>query len=260
MSSPSLKETQEWMRERIRPAGRPGGAGDTLLNPQRDTPGEERLSVYAGGYYARIRQSLGEVYGAVRHILGSKVFGETSDAYAQSQPSHEYNITQAGRLFPEFLSRAPISQRLPFLPDLARLEWTVCESFHAFDQSPVDPQRFAALSMEAWGKARLILQPSVRLASSAWPILDLWQARTQPREAINVDLVNRPQRVLIFRKGVEVFCRLIDEPQRELLRRLQSGEPLGAACAAAFMDDPSTISTWFSSWTSDGLFQGIETG
>ena len=257
MREPSLQDLQRWMKSRILPRGAAtSGAPLDVLNPQRGTPGTERLAVYAGGYVARIRQSLAEVYEAVRHVLGEYAFSELAHGYAERYPSHDFNLSLAGRHLPEFLADHPLTSKLPFLPDLARLEWLVRQAFHAFDEPTLDPRRLAQIPLDDWDQARLVFRPSVGLVASAWPILDIWAARARAHSEISIDLVNRPQRVLVFRQQLEVRCELLDERQHALLEGLLAGHPLGAVLAALASpsgDQPLPLTAWFSRWSSLGL-------
>jgi hypothetical protein len=238
MSEPSLRQVQQLLRAAIRSPER-RAAGDALhhlaafLNPQRGVAGTARLAVYAEGLIARTRQALAEVYAAVHHVLGERAFTELARAYAHDRASADYNLSCVGRDLPEFLRAWPRTQRLPFLPDVAQLEWRVNQAFHAVEQPPQDPRDLHSLSREQWGQARLIFQPSVSAVASDWPILDIWAARATPRGQINIDLVNRPQRVLIFRQGLEVRCELLDWLQHALLAGLLAGRPLEAVCREA---------------------------
>jgi len=262
MTDPSLRELQRWMQSRIRPSAAGGsGAALEVLNPQRGVPGTERLAVYAGGYVARIRQALAEVYEAIHHVVGERAFTELSHGYAQRHPSHEHNLSLAGRHLPAFLAEWPLTARLPFLPDLARLEWAVCRAFHAFEQPPLDVGRLSGLPLEAWDRARIVFQPSVGVVASAWPILDLWAARTTPRSAITIDLVDRPQRVLVFRQQLQVRCELVDERRCAVLEGLLAGRTLGAVCAALAAQagqEAPPLAEWFAGWAARGLIIGCE--
>ncbi len=264
MSAPSLHEVQRWVKARIRPQGTASAttmpAG--LLNAQRGTPGEERLAVYADGYVTRMREALAEVYEAVHHVLGDRPFHALAHAYAARHPSHDYNLSVAGRHLPTFLGQWPQTERLPFLPDLARLEWAISEAVHAFDERPLDPQRLDAVPLGAWDRRRLVLQPSVRLLSSAWPIVDIWQARTQPREQVNIDLVDHPQRVLVFRYELQARCMVVDARQYAVLEGLVAGRALGEVCGAlarAAGEESLPLADWFADWAKHGLFRDVAT-
>jgi hypothetical protein len=246
------------MKSRIRPAQPAGRAAEEWLNPQRGTPPAERLSVYAGGYLARTREALAEVYEAVRFVLGESAFTELSHAYAARHPSHDSNLSFAGRHLPEFLPDFPLTQRLPFLPDLARLEWLVCQAFHAFDQPPLDSARLGGLPPESWGRLRLTFQPSVAVVASAWPILDIWAARRQPRDSVRLEVAGRPQRVLVRRRSWEVRCDRLTELEHRLLESLLAGRALGEALSAADGRDAAAVQRAFARWMGEGLIVGAE--
>ena len=259
MSAPTLREVQQWMQSQIRPGSRGGRAA--ALNPQRGSPGEARLAVYAGGYQTRVREALAEVYEAVHRVLGEGPFEALSRAYAERHPSHDYNLSLTGRHLPEFLAGSSWAERLPFLPDLARLEWTVCRAFHAADRPPCDVRPLAALPLDAWTGVRVGFQPSVAIVSSAWPVLDLWEARQQPSGTIDIALVNRPQDVLVFRRGLEVRCARLDVGQKRVLERLLAGEPLGRALDALQGTNDQAeppVASWFFVWASNGLIAQID--
>jgi len=261
MSEPSLLELQRWMTSRIRPATA-GTAADlrNLVKPQRGTPGVERLSVYAGGYVARTREALAQMYEAVRHVVGAHVFAELARRYAARHPSHDYNVNLRGRHLPEFLTTDPLTEQLPFLPDLARLERFISQAFHAFEAPPGNLTRLGELSLETWSTMRIIFQPSVGVLASAWPIVDIWEARTRPREEVDIDLINRPQRALVFRQGLTVRCERVDEPQHRLLDGLLAGRPLGAVCEELAHTSAAALplDAWCASWARRGLLVRCE--
>ena len=258
----SLLEAQRWMKTRILPAERVSSATVAVeLNPQGGEPGEERLGVYSGGYTARMREALEEAYPAVRHVLGRHAFSELARDYAVAHPSRDYNLSLAGRHLPDFLPGTLLSKELPFLPDLARLEWQVVESFHAFDLPPLDPSHLAAVPPEEWGRLRLVFQPSVRRIASEWPILDVWEARDRPVSETRIELVNRPQKILVHRNpSAQVCCELLDVRQDAVLEALIFGKTLGELSESLAGDpsgDEESLPAWFARWNAVGLISDI---
>jgi hypothetical protein len=249
----SLVEYQQWMKSQIRPSS----AGSPLPGAPLASPAE-RMAVYAGGYCARLRESLAEVYEAVRFVLGERAFAALSDDYAAQHPSHEYNLSFAGRALPEFLSRAAITASLPFLPDLARLERSVCEAFHAFEAPPLKPETLAPLSSEEWARLRLEFQPAVHVVSSAWPILDIWSARRGPRDQVNMEVVGRAQHVLVFRRGLDVRCEALEDVEQRTLSALIDGRTMGEACAALEQTRSTRIQRWFATWIREGIITRVD--
>jgi hypothetical protein len=267
MGAPSLREVQLWMAGQMLPGcATDGSSADAepapvALNPQHGVAGAERLAVYADGYLARTDDALAEVYEAVHHVLGRDLFARMAHDYVRAYPSREPNLTFVGRHLPAWLPARPIVAQLPFLPDLARLEWLVCTAFHAADAPPLRVEALAGLPLEDWARARLAFHPSVGQVDSAWPILDIWQARTQPREEIDIPLEGRPQRVVVFRHGVDVRGETLAEAPFKLLTALRGGATLDHACAewsgwpGAGTSDPGA---WLGRWAQTGLLVGCD--
>ncbi len=257
MTSPSLHEVQRWMQARILPGGAATESeAPVALCPQGGAPGVERLAVYAGGYLARVEEALAEAYPAVRQVLGPSVFTELAQAYAAQVPSHDYNLSLIGRHLSVFFATWSRTCELPFLPDLARLEWAVSEAFHAFEELPLAIETLAGQPVEAWDHLRLVFQPSVQCVTSAWPILDIWEARTRPVETVRIALVDRPQQVLVARRGLQVVCAPLTPRQAQFLTLLLAGQPLGAACerlAQSAEDCSVPVAEWCAAWARDGL-------
>ncbi len=259
LSTPSLLETQRQMKERIlvhRGGGRVGG----LLNKQGGANGEERMAVYADAYVARMMEALGETYETVKHLLGQEAFVELTESYMEAHPSHSYNLNSVGEHMPEHLAGTRFVEKLPFLPDLARLERQIARSFHAFDGPVFEPGKLAGCSEEDWDRLHIDFQPSVAVVSSRWPVLDIWNERKTSLKDLKIDLENRSQDVLVIRRGLDVHCELVNSLQAELIRSLQRGEALGESCAR-LADTAETeglpMGEWFSSWASRGLITRV---
>lgn len=279
-SGSSLADVQRWMRRRIYPelneggsdrpsmAGATAGAVDVKLNPQGGEPGEARLEVYAGGYTARIAESLKEVYEAVRHVLGEGVFTRVAQDFAETRPSRHYDLGLAGRDFAVFLKNAKITEKLPFLPDLAFLEWRVAEAFHAYDSAPLAAAAMNEVAPEDWERLIFSFRESVSLFRSAWPVVDIWRARHTPVEKFDLEIMHRPQCALVHRSGFRVACEAIESEEFAVLQALKAGRTLGSVLDEAASDLESRgqedavlpLEVWFSRWSGLGLFASIHLG
>lgn len=221
--------------------------------------GPERLSAYSNGYVARLNEALSEVFEGVRHLVGNDAFIGLVEEYAAAFPSHDYNLNNVGRHFPEFLKTNKLAKDLGFLPDLAVLEWQVSRTFHAFDEKAFSLASLKASSEEDWQHLRLTFQPSAAVVESQWPVLDLWNARRTPVSKLKIDLVGHPQRVLVCRQGTDIHCDLLDPLQYKLLAELMAGRTLGEACeilAESMSDDQSlSVQEWFAAWSARGLIR-----
>ncbi len=207
-TAPSLRELQRLFAAPILAgaADAPEVLTEWLALPAGAAP-TVRLAVYVEGYPARLGEALGEQFPAVAHLLGGPRFAALVDRYQRAARLESYNLNDAGAELPAFLRDDCIGGELPFLPDLAALEWAMTRSFHAV-AATIDPARLAG---DDAGAAMARLAPAVAVVESRWPIYALWSARATPRDAIDIDL-GVGESVLVCRDGDAVVCQLLTPP------------------------------------------------
>ncbi|MEN8184509.1 MAG: DNA-binding domain-containing protein [Myxococcota bacterium] len=250
---PSLSELQRALSAHIL-----GGADTTVLSwlwvPESADP-LERLALHVDGYPARVAESVGEAFPATAHLLGSGSFAELIQRYARQVPADLRNLNRVGAGLPGFLLADRLLDDLPFLYDLARLEWAIVECFHAEVAPVFDLASCEGWALHDWANARMGFQPAMALVSSAWPILELREARHVDREEIDIGLVGRPECTLVYRRGFEVVTESIDAREAAALEGLEEGACLGkvAEALAEAGAGCDSVSRWFARWTSLGL-------
>lgn len=258
--SPSLAELQRGVSARI--LGRDAPAVDRWIEVPAGADAALRLAVYTEGYRARVMEALREAYPAAANILGEGSFAALACRYAEQIPAALRNLNSVGAALPAFLSSDRLARDLPFLPDLARLEWAVLECFHSELADPFDASRCVGWSDDEWAGARVGLQPGMALLRSAWPLRELRESRHLDRSAIDIDLVNRPDRVLVYRAGFEVVAESVDEREADAIERLRAGQRLGEVTAA--LDEAGAeagaVAGLFARWTSLGLLVSCDPG
>ncbi len=261
---PNLRETQLQIARDILAFARqqaPRAAATALLRvPPGVDPGG-RLDVYRHGYPSRILEALRDAYPALDTILGEGSFHNLVRRYLAAIELRSYNLNDVGAQLPAHCRRDPLRDGLPFLGDLAELEWAVLSAYQSREKPPVDPQKLAGFDMADWETAVLELQPAVAVVSSQWPILDLLETKDIERDQIDVALEDRPQSVLVYRRRLEVEQRLVDAAEQRALQLLGSGTPLGEAIAELAADgcSPQATMEMFGNWVGAGLITSVRT-
>lgn len=222
---------------------------------------EDRWSIYAVGYVTRIAEALENDYPAVRRIVGEGPFRSLAARYAAACPPRSFDLGRAGDRLAGFLEDDPLAERLPFLPDLARLEWAVAEAFVALDAASLTWADLQALGPEAAADLRLALRPGTALLRSRWPLRDLWALRERPDEGVSLQVEGRPaSTVLVHRKGFDVRCQDLDDDDARLAEALASHPSLAALEAAGlFESDLSPLIERFRRLVDEGVFSKEDT-
>jgi hypothetical protein len=201
---------------------------DAILAPGE--PADARLAVYHRGARGARQAALEAAYPVARRLTGDAWFGEAAARFAEAHPSRSGDLNAYGGSFAAFLSGYVHAQALPYLPDVARLEWAVHECAHAAGGEPIDYAALGGVPAEQLPSLRMALLPCVRLVQSPYPVLAIWEAN-QPGRDGTPDRIACPERVLVRRVGPEVAPVAVDAGAWALLESFGRGEMLAEAAA-----------------------------
>ena len=224
----------EWQR-RMRRTLLEGRSDPELLALLADPPEqrERRLAVYRNNVRHALSSVLEAAFPVVRQLVGAECFTATALAFVVEYPSRRPALYEYGGDFPAFLGRFRPLAELPWLADVARLEWARNEALFAAEREPLTPARLAAVPPAELPHLRLTPQPSARWLESSWPIHAIWGAHQPaggPLEAVDLE---RAETVLVWRQNGAVRQRLLTGGELALLAALATHQPLGEAVDAA---------------------------
>jgi len=189
------------------------------------------LAVYRANLRAGRHDALAAAYPVVRRLVGEAFFREMALRYAERWPSRSGDLHGFGEALPRFIERYRRARALPWLADVARLEWARHESLDAAEAPPWDPAALLRVPPKRRGALRLALHPSARLVESPHPIVAILEANAEGRDGTPRRHAG-PDRVLVWRRGLEVRVRRLGRAPWTLARALAGGATLGEALAA----------------------------
>ncbi len=196
-----------------------------------------RLQIYQNIIFNNLTAALRTDYPAVLKLVGEDFFESAAARYIRGYPSRSGNLQDYGAAFAEFLAAMPEAASVPYLADVARLEWARQESYLAADAAPLDAAALAGLPEDQHARLCLTLHPSLRLVESAHPIWDIWKfcQQTAPRR---LNLSGEGQALMVWREASQLAMQPVAGGQRKFVAALLCGTPLAAAHKSAVDADP----------------------
>ncbi len=134
-----------------------------------------RIQIYRNMVFNTFTDVLKTSYPSVLRLIGSDCFDGLAARYIAQVPSVSGNLQDYGRAFPEFLATTAETAMLPYLPDVARLEWLRQEVYLAPDAKPAAMEWLVLLTEDELAKSMIELHPSIRLLNSQFPVVDIWR-------------------------------------------------------------------------------------
>ncbi|MDP9127265.1 MAG: DNA-binding domain-containing protein [Pseudomonadota bacterium] len=163
----------------------PGLVGDLIVADWL-TPAQ-RLGIYRFHYKATLREALALTFPVVARLVGGNFFNGMADAFTTASAPSQPCLAEFGDQFPGFIGSFAPAKSLPYLADVALMEWMLSAAAHA-------------LHYEA-------------AFYSDYPIARIWQTNQVDfaGDAL-VDLAEGGGWIVVEKTGKDVHWRLLDLP------------------------------------------------
>jgi hypothetical protein len=217
------------------------------------------LAVYRANVDGNLAGALAGAYPIVRKIVGEGFFASLARAYCARHPSASGDLNRYGALFARFLADCEEVADLPYLPDVARMEWPAHLAYYAQDPDEFDPRALAAVPAERYALLQPRLAPPCALISSSWPLGRIWAVHQDDYQGeFDIDLKSGPGRILVHRPRWRARVSPLGAGDYCFLEAAARGELLGAAFEAALAAEPGfdpadALSRWIHARVIDRL-------
>ncbi|MBY6202332.1 DNA-binding domain-containing protein [Maritalea mobilis] len=188
-------------------------------------PAPKRFAVYRNNVAASLIAALGDGFPVIKRLVGAEFFDAMAGVFFRACPPEDPRLPLWGGKFPGFLSAFPPVAHLPYLPDMARLELGLRQSYHAADARPLDVSHHDAGSVLS---LRPRLAPATLVLSSPHPVLSIWRFNSSggPKPAPG------PEDILIARARFDPAPHALPKGGLTLARHLKGKLTLAEALTA----------------------------
>ena len=251
----SLADLQQSFCAALRSPGPP--TAELLGQIVDDGLARQRFDIYRNNFVLLNGDALGEMYPVVKRLLGEEAFRALATAYVRRFPPAERTLLLYGDGFADFLANIPELSALPYLGDVARLEYAWSAAYHAPDVQWLEPAQIATLDREELALQRLIPHPSLHCIASEYPLYRIWSANQQQGGG-EISLDEGGSQVVVIRPAAEVEVREVSRGGLLFLFRLQAGDNIELAyrCAVG-ADETFDLAAFFARHLLDGTFSSI---
>ncbi len=197
------------------------------------------LAIYRNNVYGNYRNSLTHSYPVLEQLVGADYFRMLSDTYIASTPSLSGDVRVYGAGFADFLQDHEVATQLPYLPDVACLEWQCLHVLAQPRSAPPDLSCLQKLNADRYAVLRVALNRASALLASPYPVLRIWQVN-QPDYVGDetIDLAQGASHMLVLRHADTVSVLDLDIAEYAFISMLQQGLRWGDALQAALAINP----------------------
>lgn len=209
-----------------------------------------RLAVYRGNVVGACSKALAGAYPIVAKIVGESFFEGLAREYLRRFPSTSGDLNEFGASLAPFVARFEHTRDLPYLPDVARMEWLAHRMYYASDE-PEAGLRLAP---------RIHLSARFALLTSPWPLARIWEVHQDDYEGeFSVDFEAGPECILVYRPQFRVLVGTLSAGSYRFLERARAGAPVATALEAALVAEPGfDLGAALAAWIGAGVIVNAE--
>ena len=196
-------------------------------------PSEARLRVYRNHVVISLCEALRATFPVVCRLVGADFFAGLTRAFIAAHPPQGPCLFEYGAALGDFIAGFAPASALPYLADVARLEWAMNAAYHARIEPPIDPALLASADPDSLARSTLRLQPSLRVVSSSYPVDAIWRANQADRDGAGVDLAAGDCRLLVWRQADDAVFQKADAAAAVFIGALLGSHSLAAALERA---------------------------
>jgi hypothetical protein len=233
---------------------------ETRLAPPPGLAPARRFSVHRNNLYASLTDALRARYPATLRLVGEDFFQGAASLFIEVSPPSTPVLIEYGEAFPAFLESFEPARGLPYLADVARLEWLRHAAFHAADRAPLTALGLAAVPPERAGAIVFAFHPSAGLIASPYPIVSIWETNAYDDDVRPIGPELPGEAALVIRPELQVAVLRLDPAEYAFAAAVAAGETLAEATAKAAAHEGFDLGPSLAKLLAAGAFCGFTAG
>jgi hypothetical protein len=231
---PRLTDLQADFADKLLKPDAPPPAG---VHGPTATPPVKRYNVYRNNVVASLLKVLEARYPVVLRLVGEDFFRGLARLYLEAAPPRSPVLAEFGGRLADFVTTFEPARALPYLADIARLEWLRHVAYHAADALPIGPGDLASVAAPTVPLLRFTLHPSLGILVSPYPVVSIWETNRRDETVRAIRLDDGPEMALVVRPALDVETRKAPPGTDVFLAAVAEGRTLAEASGRAAADN-----------------------
>lgn len=201
------------------------------ISHRRNGSAADQFAVYQGSIFGGLTKSLAATYPVCHRLVGETFFDALAYRYIARFPSISPDLNDYGEQLADFIDNSPAAEALPYLADVARLEWAWHRAFNAADPRDSNLHLLNQIPRDQYPAMRFMLTPDSSLLVSPYPIQQIWAVnQTDSQDDEYIDLASGGCRLYVWRQALDMHIDKLTPAEWDLLTQLTLEIPFGELC------------------------------
>ncbi|WP_100186198.1 HvfC/BufC N-terminal domain-containing protein [Marinomonas sp. BSi20584] len=208
-----------------------------------DDEKEARFNVYRNNVYVSLIDALADIFPVTQMLVGEDFFRAMAREYVPLNPPKTPIISDYGDNFSDFVRHFEPAKSLPFLGDLAMLEFSLLSLTNAQEYDTLEHKQISAAFNNASDPTtlRLLLPPTTQILVSPFAIGSIYLAHQGNGSHSLADItIDKSEYLLLSKSHLYAELHIICHAEAVFIKHLMQAKPLGEAIPDDESFDPST--------------------
>jgi len=168
----------------------------------------DQFNCYRDSVVSGITEALAISYPVVKKLVGEQFFNHLCYLYLVQHPSTSPDLNDYGEQFSNFIDTLSNTQSVPYLSDVAKLEWAWQKIINGSNSQTNNLQQLSNLTERQSENIHFQLAAHSTLIHSPYPIHEIWQMNqldTQQTDSSNIiNINNNDVNLLLWRNNFDM--------------------------------------------------------
>jgi hypothetical protein len=224
---------------------------------------QQVFAIYKSSINGALQGTLKEIYPVCNKLVGDDFFIAMINEYIVQYKSYSPDLGGYGKDLAFFITNFEPAKSLPYLADIARLEWAWHAIFSAAPCQGINYTELAECYVTKGEQIIFSLPTASTLITSPYPIHLIWQANQEDRDNEQVIVLpdNRKFYYLVWRERLTMRIDPIIETEWQILSWIQAKMNLGGICQQLAVKFPRIkLESLLLKWVQVGWLATFEIG
>lgn len=200
---------------------------------------ESRMKVYRNNVIRSLTDAAIAPLALCQKLVGKAFLEQAVRSCVVKNLPQEGNLNLYGITFPEFLKSYLPAKDMPYLADLARLEWAFEQAYYAPDDVPLPVEELDKIAEDKLPDLRFTFRSSFKLVESPWPLDEIVDFCRMPEAPENFDIIPGETAIMVLRPELNVELHKLKADEALLLKGLQKNVKLGQVAETILRSHPN---------------------
>jgi hypothetical protein len=220
---------------------------------------EARLRVYRHHVAHSLVSALAATFTTVHALVGEEFFRTMAGRFVARELPAQPVLSEYGASYADFVADYEPAASLPYLADVARLDWALNVAFHSPLGRALTAADLAGIAAERLPSLSVALSAGAALIRSRYPLDRIWNASQPGASAETVDLGSGHANLLVLRRADDAAFIVLDGGEAAFVASLAAGTSLEIAAEQATRNEPSfDLSTAFARLLASEAFAALQ--